>query len=53
MDILTDQNWLLSLGVFLPLAGVLVMLFVPSGHFFLLKQLPLISTLFLYATHPD
>ena len=26
----TDQSWLLSLGTFLPLAGVVLMLFVPK-----------------------
>ena len=30
METLTDQNWLLTVGVFLPLAGVLVMMFIPS-----------------------
>ena len=30
MDVISDQNWLLSLGTFLPLAGVLVMLFIPK-----------------------
>ena len=45
MDILTDQNWLLSLGVFLPLAGVLVMLFVPSGQEQLHKQIALVTAL--------
>ncbi|MEO1059052.1 MAG: hypothetical protein AAFY28_19255 [Actinomycetota bacterium] len=29
METLTDQNWLLSVGVFLPLVGVLVMMFIP------------------------
>jgi NADH-quinone oxidoreductase subunit M len=29
METLTDQNWLLSVGTFLPLAGVLLMMFVP------------------------
>ena len=32
MDTLTDQNWLLSVGTFLPLLGVLVMLFVPKSE---------------------
>ena len=32
MDTLTDQNWLLSVGTFLPLLGVLVMLFIPKGE---------------------
>ena len=30
MDVLPNQQWLLSLGTFLPLAGVLVMLFIPK-----------------------
>ncbi len=30
MDVLRDQNWLLSLGTFLPLAGVVIMLFIPK-----------------------
>ncbi|MEY2755357.1 MAG: NADH-quinone oxidoreductase subunit, partial [Actinomycetota bacterium] len=29
-DVLQNQQWLLSLGTFLPLAGVLVMLFIPK-----------------------
>jgi NADH-quinone oxidoreductase subunit M len=32
MDTLTDQNWLLSVGTFLPLLGVLVMLFIPKSE---------------------
>ena len=32
MDTITDHNWLLSVGTFLPLAGVLVMLFIPQGR---------------------
>ena len=30
-QVLQNQQWLLSLGVFLPLAGVLVMLFIPKS----------------------
>jgi hypothetical protein len=30
MEVLENQQWLLSLGTFLPLAGVLVMLFIPK-----------------------
>ncbi len=30
METLTDQNWLLSVGTFLPLVGVLVMMFWPK-----------------------
>ena len=29
METLTDQNWLLSVGTFLPMLGVLIMLFIP------------------------
>src|SRR6056297_1580210 len=32
METLTDQNWLLSVGTFLPLVGVLVMLFIPRDE---------------------
>ena len=32
MEPLTDQNWLLSVGTFLPLVGVLVMMFIPRGE---------------------
>src|SRR3954453_2041217 len=41
---LTDQNWALSVGVFLPLAGVLVMLFVPRGREDLHKAIALIAS---------
>ena len=30
-DVIQNQQWLLSLGTFLPLAGVLVMLFIPKS----------------------
>src|SRR3954453_19954177 len=40
---LTDQNWALSVGVFLPLAGVLVMLFVPRGREDLHKAIALLA----------
>ena len=30
MEVLRDQNWLLTVGTFLPLVGVLVMLFIPK-----------------------
>ena len=32
METLTDQNWLLSVGTFLPLVGVLVMMFIPRDE---------------------
>ena len=45
MDVLTDQNWVLSLGVFLPLAGVVLMLFVPDRQAQLHKQIALVTAL--------
>jgi NADH-quinone oxidoreductase subunit M len=45
MDVLTDQNWLLSVGVFLPLVGVLVMLFIPRDDERLHKQIALLASL--------
>jgi NADH-quinone oxidoreductase subunit M len=32
METLTDQNWLLTVGTFLPLVGALVMLFIPRDE---------------------
>lgn len=31
MEVLRDQNWLLTVGTFLPLVGVVVMLFIPKS----------------------
>ncbi|MEK7426011.1 MAG: NADH-quinone oxidoreductase subunit M [Actinomycetota bacterium] len=41
MDVISDQNWLLSVGTFLPLAGVLVMLLIPKKEELLHKQVAL------------
>ena len=45
MEVLTDQNWLLSVGVFLPLVGVLVMLFIPRDEVRLHKQIGVVTSL--------
>ncbi|MGH8241068.1 MAG: complex I subunit 4 family protein, partial [Steroidobacteraceae bacterium] len=45
MDVISDQTWLLSVGTFLPLVGVLVMLFVPDREHQLHKQIALITAL--------
>jgi NADH-quinone oxidoreductase subunit M len=37
MTVLTDQNWLLSLGTFLPIAGVVILLFVPKSDEAMIK----------------
>jgi NADH-quinone oxidoreductase subunit M len=39
MNVLTADNWLLSLGVFLPIAGVVLMLLVPKSNERLVKQI--------------
>ena len=45
METLTDQNWLLSVGTFLPLVGVLVRLRVPTQHETLHKEMALTTAL--------
>ena len=41
MEVLSDHNWVLSVGTFLPLVGVLIMLFVPKGEEVLAKAVGL------------
>ena len=45
MEVIPDQNWLLSVGTFLPLAGVLVMMFIPRTEEMLHKQIALVTAL--------
>jgi NADH-quinone oxidoreductase subunit M len=45
MDVISDQNWVLSVGTFLPLVGVLLMLFIPRGEELLHKQVALVTAL--------
>ena len=45
MDVLRNNNALLTIGTFLPLAGVLVMMFIPSGKELLHKQIALVTAL--------
>jgi len=45
MDQLRDANWVLSVGTFLPLAGVLVMLFIPKAEEQLNKAVALLTAL--------
>src|SRR6478735_1837791 len=47
MNTLSDNNWILSVGTFLPMAGVLIMLFIPRREETLVKQVG-IWTLFLF-----
>ena len=41
MDVIRNNNWLLTVGTFLPLAGVLVMMFIPKSEELLHKQIAL------------
>ncbi|CAB4879678.1 unannotated protein [freshwater metagenome] len=43
MDVLRTNNALLTIGTFLPLAGVLVMMFIPKGKELLHKQIALLT----------
>src|SRR6187402_3720583 len=43
MQTLTDMNWLLSVGVFLPMLGVLVMLFIPRSDEALVKTVGIVT----------
>jgi NADH-quinone oxidoreductase subunit M len=43
MDVLRNNNALLTIGTFLPLAGVLVMMFIPRGKELLHKQVALLT----------
>ena len=43
MDVLRNNNALLTIGTFLPLAGVLVMMFIPKGKELLHKQVALLT----------
>ena len=42
-SVLTDDNWLLSLGTFLPLVGVLIMLFIPASEETTHKQIGIVT----------
>ncbi|MEJ7801596.1 MAG: NADH-quinone oxidoreductase subunit M, partial [Ilumatobacter sp.] len=44
MDFLTNDNWLLTVGTFLPLVGVLIMLFVPGSDHKSHKQLAIVTS---------
>ena len=49
MEVISDQNWVLSVGTFLPLVGVLAMMFVPRGEELLHKQIALVTALATFA----
>ncbi len=45
MDVISEQNWVLTVGTFLPMAGVLVMLLIPKAEELLHKQVALVTAL--------
>ena len=45
MEVLRDHNWILSVGTFLPLVGVLIMLFIPKREENLHKTIALVTAL--------
>src|SRR4051794_6030407 len=46
---ITNDNWLLSVGTFLPLVGVLIMLFIPRGEEQLHKLIALVTAAATFA----
>jgi NADH-quinone oxidoreductase subunit M len=44
MEIITDDNWLLTVGTFFPLVGVLLMAFVPAEEERLQKQIAILAS---------
>ena len=44
METITDQNWLLSVGTFLPLAGVVLMLFIPRTEDRVQRLVPIVAS---------
>jgi NADH-quinone oxidoreductase subunit M len=43
MEVLTNDNWLLTVGTFLPLVGVLLMMFTPGAEERLQKQIAIVT----------
>lgn len=43
MEVLSDNNWVLTVGTFLPLVGVLIMLFIPKADEALTKAVAIIT----------
>ena len=43
-SVLTDDNWLLTVGTFLPLVGVLIMMFIPASEETTHKQIAVVTS---------
>ena len=44
MEVLTNDNWLLTVGTFIPLVGVLLMMFTPGSEERLQKQIAIVTS---------
>ena len=44
MEVLTNDNWLLTVGTFLPLVGVLMMMFIPAADERSHKQIAIVTS---------
>ena len=45
MEMLRDENWVLSVGTFLPMVGVLLLLIVPKANDQLIKMVALLTSI--------
>ena len=45
MEMLRDANWVLSVGTFLPMVGVLLLLIVPKANDQLIKMVALLTSI--------
>ena len=45
MEVLSDHNWVLSVGTFLPLVGILIMLFIPKAEEALIKSVAIATAI--------
>ena len=44
MEVLTNDNWLLTVGTFLPLVGVVIMMFISDAEETLHKQIAIVTS---------
>jgi NADH-quinone oxidoreductase subunit M len=45
MEVISNQNWALTVGTFLPLVGVLIMLFIPKAEEALIKSVAIVTAI--------
>ena len=44
MEVLSDHNWVLTVGTFLPIVGILIMLFIPKAEEALIKSVAIATS---------